>query len=428
MKKIINLLTLILLTNFVFAQEWNSNAPDIIYAENSTNNVNPIRIGIGTNSPATQLHATGNIRFSGLPVSVGIPNFIVGADNDGDLIRFSSDLLDNNNSWLLTGNDGVTPQNFIGTINTQSLRIRTDNVQRMIVTAGGRVGINAGSPATILDTRYRNNTQYDDDIIGNGNWNNSDGLFIYNQDNGGENRFASVILGSVSDTGRLSIAKINSVATGDDESALTFQTENSTDSFGDIDNILERMRITHTGTVQINIQDNDDNELALHTNGNLQFDNIPDGTGRALVLDGNNEVRLAQSIIAFDDGKIGRVAELEDRIAELEKRLTVLAALTTEGNGNNLISTVKGHTLTQNVPNPASDETSINYAIGKDFNDAKILLFNVSGQLINTYPIQNESGAINVDAYDLENGTYIYSLEVDGQILESKKLIKKDRF
>lgn len=49
-------------------------------------------------------------------------------------------------SWLLAGNSGITNSDFLGTINNSSLRLRTNNVERMVVDSLGNVGIGVTNP------------------------------------------------------------------------------------------------------------------------------------------------------------------------------------------------------------------------------------------------------------------------------------------
>jgi hypothetical protein len=55
-------------------------------------------------------------------------------------------------AWALTGNSGTNPTvNFLGTTDAQPLVIRTDNTERMRITATGDVGIGTSTPAATLD-------------------------------------------------------------------------------------------------------------------------------------------------------------------------------------------------------------------------------------------------------------------------------------
>lgn len=53
-------------------------------------------------------------------------------------------------AWMTTGNSGITAGNFIGTINAADFIIRTTNTQRMVVAAGGNVGVGDASPAALF--------------------------------------------------------------------------------------------------------------------------------------------------------------------------------------------------------------------------------------------------------------------------------------
>jgi hypothetical protein len=68
--------------------------------------------------------------------------------NAGNVERRSAEGL----AWLLTGNGGTNPAvNFLGTTDAQPLVIRTNNLERVRITATGDVGIGTNAPAATLD-------------------------------------------------------------------------------------------------------------------------------------------------------------------------------------------------------------------------------------------------------------------------------------
>jgi hypothetical protein len=82
------------------------------------------------------------------------------------------------------------------------------------------------------------------------------------------------------------------------------------------------------------------------------------------------------------------------------------------------------------APNPFHNKTTFSLDIPKEitWNSAKILIRNISGQIIDFIPITANPWAfqdISVDWHsgDLPGGLYIYSLEMDGQVVKSGKLV-----
>ena len=89
------------------------------------------------------------------------------------------------------------------------------------------------------------------------------------------------------------------------------------------------------------------------------------------------------------------------------------------------LSNVQSIVLSQNVPNPFAEQTSINYHIPESIAKAQIFFYDASGKLINSIEITNRGdGQLFVFANDLSNGTYTYALVADGNIIDTKKMIK----
>jgi hypothetical protein len=83
--------------------------------------------------------------------------------------------------------------------------------------------------------------------------------------------------------------------------------------------------------------------------------------------------------------------------------------------------------LNQNDPNPMKEHCVITYDIPVDFKVAQIVFKTVDGRIIKAVDItQKGKGQLNVFASDLSNGIYSYYLMLDGQIIDTKKLVKQD--
>lgn len=83
-------------------------------------------------------------------------------------------------------------------------------------------------------------------------------------------------------------------------------------------------------------------------------------------------------------------------------------------------------TLNQNVPNPLRERTEITYDIPQAFSNASILFHDANGRMINEYIIsKNGKGSLIVYANDLTNGVYTYTLVVDGNLMDTKRMVKQ---
>lgn len=80
--------------------------------------------------------------------------------------------------------------------------------------------------------------------------------------------------------------------------------------------------------------------------------------------------------------------------------------------------------LLRNVPNPFKESTQIYYKLNAESN-VKLSVYNYTGQLIKTYKEGTKTKGIHYidfDANGLKNGIYLYSISINGQITDSKKM------
>jgi len=116
------------------------------------------------------------------------------------------------------------------------------------------------------------------------------------------------------------------------------------------------------------------------------------------------------------------IEDLQSQINELRSSMGQI-----ESPANHLdieLTDVAINKLSQNQPNPFLDNTEITYSIIDDSQNAQIKFFNLSGSLIKTVNLDSGTGSISISAQELPTGTYSYSLEVDGKIIESKKMVR----
>lgn len=80
--------------------------------------------------------------------------------------------------------------------------------------------------------------------------------------------------------------------------------------------------------------------------------------------------------------------------------------------------------LSQNSPNPFTNETTISYSIPASVTNASIEVYDMVGRKVATYSISNESeSSLKITSSELSAGMYIYSIIGDGKVMESKRMI-----
>jgi len=118
-----------------------------------------------------------------------------------------------------------------------------------------------------------------------------------------------------------------------------------------------------------------------------------------------------------------------ERIAELEKGLetlpdnSILRSSTYESGVTDIFNPVIAQCkLYQNLPNPFKDRTEIRYFLPQEANSAEIYIFNMQGNLLSKIPATH-SGLVEINGSHFHAGMYLYSLVVDGQIVDTKRMI-----
>ncbi|HOZ87335.1 MAG TPA: tail fiber domain-containing protein [Bacteroidia bacterium] len=125
---------------------------------------------------------------------------------------------------------------------------------------------------------------------------------------------------------------------------------------------------------------------------------------------------------------ISGLQEQQKQIEELQARLT--ASENKTGNAtsiNQLNSAADGFALDQNIPNPFSQETVINYSLPLQIKNASLIVYDLSGKQLTAFPLEINSKSITITSEKLSAGIYIYSVVADGKIMDSKRMVVADK-
>lgn len=127
---------------------------------------------------------------------------------------------------------------------------------------------------------------------------------------------------------------------------------------------------------------------------------------------------------------VDRINMLEEKIQtlvqyneqlRLENR-TIKKSLDNCCSANSTLTPADAYIL-QNAPNPFNEASAINYFIPENA-DARIEVSSVKGEMIRSFDLrQGGFGMVEMDGKALQTGTYIYSLFVDGEFVDSKVMV-----
>ncbi len=88
------------------------------------------------------------------------------------------------------------------------------------------------------------------------------------------------------------------------------------------------------------------------------------------------------------------------------------------------VDPIAGSFLLQNTPNPFDQSTKIQYFIPEDLGSAQMDIRNIKGELLETIQIKEGGfGSIEIAAESFAQGSYVYTLSVDGKLIDSKVMI-----
>ena len=116
------------------------------------------------------------------------------------------------------------------------------------------------------------------------------------------------------------------------------------------------------------------------------------------------------------------VQELSKQNEDLQKQIEELKTLMNVSPKSNV--KLCDASIEQNVPNPFSNKTIIDYTLPQKFTKAQIVITDKNGKMLKQINIAgNRKGTVNIDAGTLSAGAYNYTLLIDGHLIETKNML-----
>ncbi len=79
--------------------------------------------------------------------------------------------------------------------------------------------------------------------------------------------------------------------------------------------------------------------------------------------------------------------------------------------------------ITEISPNPITKTSTLSYDFTTVPTNAKIQIHNMVGSLVKEVLLEKKSGLVTIEAADFESGIYFCSIQCDGKIFETKRLV-----
>lgn len=120
---------------------------------------------------------------------------------------------------------------------------------------------------------------------------------------------------------------------------------------------------------------------------------------------------------------IRAIQELKQQVDELQGTDTVKKTPAKTSATDVGSSLIKKNTLYQNTPNPAKEQTIIRYRLADNAKDAAICIFDMQGKMLKKLPVSSDNDSVTINGYELGQGMFLYSLIINGQEIDTKKMI-----
>lgn len=141
-----------------------------------------------------------------------------------------------------------------------------------------------------------------------------------------------------------------------------------------------------------------------------------------ILMSGNQSIRLLNT----EDYNQNKIDSITLEINEIKNQMLICCnqkqeqKFETNYNNSSSISSK----LFQNRPNPFSEKTIIEFEIVENFDNASIMIFDMQGTLKKTVPIFGVGkGQIIVNGKEFLAGMYMYSLIINGNEIDTKRMI-----
>ena len=107
-----------------------------------------------------------------------------------------------------------------------------------------------------------------------------------------------------------------------------------------------------------------------------------------------------------------------------EKFVDAMMARSSDTSDVNAVRSALGNTLISAAPSSVSEPATLRYLLAPNASNAYILITNMGGRVMTRVPLSPTETSVTIDSDVLDKGIFLCTMFVDGEIVETKRLVK----
>jgi len=135
-------------------------------------------------------------------------------------------------------------------------------------------------------------------------------------------------------------------------------------------------------------------------------------------------IRYSEFVVPLVKAAQELSAQVQELSAEVEEQRRQIQSLLGQIDSKNGVTVNTQAVLLQNNPNPFDAETAVKMTLPDNVGMASVMIYNLEGKQMKSIQVQSRGDVtVKISASELAAGMYLYSLIVDGKVVDTKRMV-----